>query len=451
MERLSAEDAFMLWPDERWPQDLGALALLDAAPLLDSDGDFRLDAVRQLVAGRLHRVPRFRQLLYVPPRPLGGPLWMDAPVFDIRDHIQVLALPAPGSEAELLEATEQVRQRRLDRSRPLWEMWFLTGLAGDRVGLFLRMHHAIADGMAALATIATFLDPTPSPAPAVQTRWSPAPRPTEIELLDDEGHRRRLRHRARRAKLAHPVSTARRLRDAWPALHELVAQRPPPATSLDQLVGPDRRLLLHRVRLDPIKATAHAHHATVNDILLTATAGGLRRLLASRGEPVDDIVVRIYVPVSLHPGPSPEARGNLIADMVVPLPIGVRDPTTRLALIAGDTAALKSRARPSLGALPTHGIAGRAMLTLVKHQHVNLTSTNIPGPRAPLYLAGARLLEVFPMVQLIGTVTLAVGAMSYTDQINIMTVADRDTYPDLDMFVAGLSEDLRTLRATQTA
>ena len=138
MERLTAEDQVMLWPDEIWPQDIGALAVLDGSSLLDADGRFRIEAVREAVAARLHLVPRFRQLLYVPPRRLGGPLWVDAATFDLGDHIAELPLPAPGDEAQLLRAVEQLRRRRLDRSRPLWEMWFLTGLPDRRVGLFVR-------------------------------------------------------------------------------------------------------------------------------------------------------------------------------------------------------------------------------------------------------------------------------------------------------------------------
>jgi diacylglycerol O-acyltransferase len=146
MERLTAEDQLMLWPDEIWPQDIGALAVLDGSSLLDTNGRFRIEAVREVVAGRLHLVPRFRQLLYVPPRRLGGPLWVDAPNFDLDNHIAELRLSPPGDEAKLLLATEQLRQRRLARSRPLWQMWFLTGLADRRLGLFVRMHHAIAEG-----------------------------------------------------------------------------------------------------------------------------------------------------------------------------------------------------------------------------------------------------------------------------------------------------------------
>ena len=162
-------------------------------------------------------------------------------------------------------------------------------------------------------------------------------------------------------------------------------------------------------------------------------------------------MLRIYVPVSLHHEPRAQARGNLIGQMVVPLPIGVSDPVLRLRLIAKDTAQRKARSRPSLGMVPHRGIAGRAFLKLVARQRVNVTSADIPGPEAPLYFAGARLLEVFPMVQLIGKVSLAVGAMSYAGQFNIMVVADRDAYPDLDIFVAGVQDELRALAARRSA
>jgi WS/DGAT/MGAT family acyltransferase len=451
IERLTAEDELMLWPDEVWPQDIGALAVLDGSNLFDPDGRFRIEAVRAAVDSRLHLLPRFRQLLYVPPRRLGGPLWVDAPAVDLTDHVAVLALPAPGDEAALLRAVEQLRRGPLrntrTRSRPLWEMWLLTGLQGRRVGLFVRLHHAIADGMAGVATIATFLDLTPAPTAGPAQPWTPAPAPTPGELLDDKRRRHRRQLRDALSVLGHPVTTGRRVLAAWPTMRELLAARAMPATSLDRLVGPDRTLALMRSSLDTVKQIAHTCGATVNDVLLTVIAGGLRGLLSSRGEPVDGVVLRIYVPVSLHQEPRAQARGNLIGQMVVPLPVGVTDPARRLALIATETAERKARSRPSLGIMPHRGIVGRAFLKLVKRQHVNVTSADIPGPEAPLYFAGARVLEVFPMVQLIGTVSLAVGAMSYAGQFNIMAVADRDAYPDLDIFAESAQDELSALAA----
>jgi hypothetical protein len=245
--------------------------------------------------------------------------------------------------------------------------------------------------------------------------------------------------------LAHPVSTVQHALAAWPAMRELLAERPLPATSLDRLVGPDHNLALVRSNLELVKKLAHAYDATVNDVLLTVTAGGLRGLLSSRGKPVEGVVLRIYVPVSLHQGPRAQARGNLIGQMVVPLPIGVSDPILRLQQVAKETARRKARSRPSLGIMPHRGIAGRVFLKLLNRQRVNVTSADIPGPEVSLYFAGARLLEVFPLVQLIGTVSLAVGAMSYSGQFTIMAVADQDAYPDLDVFAAGVRDDLNTL------
>src|SRR5829696_2515150 len=151
LERLSAQDHHsVLGDDFGWPWDIGVLATVDGARLLDGDGRVRIDEVRRQVEPRLHLLPRFRQILHRPPRGLGWPLWVDAQSFDLADHIRVFPLPASAGETQLLEACEELRRRRLDPTRPLWEMWLLPGLAQRRVGLYLRMHHAIADGVAGL-------------------------------------------------------------------------------------------------------------------------------------------------------------------------------------------------------------------------------------------------------------------------------------------------------------
>src|SRR4029450_8440007 len=134
MQRLAAEDEIMLWGDERWPQEIAALAVLDGTGLLDPAGRVRIEAVRRGVGGRLDLRPRVRQLLHVPRHGLGRPLWIDAPAFDLADHVGVLALPAPPDDAALLIPPERLRGRRLDRSRPLWRMWLLPGLPDRRVG-----------------------------------------------------------------------------------------------------------------------------------------------------------------------------------------------------------------------------------------------------------------------------------------------------------------------------
>jgi diacylglycerol O-acyltransferase / wax synthase len=450
IERLTAEDQLMLWPDEIWPQDIGAVAVLEGSNLLDPDGRFRIEVVKELIGSRLHPVPRFRQLLYVPPRQLGAPLWVDAPAFDLAEHLRVLPLLAPGDEVQLLRAVEQLRRRRMDRSRPLWEMWFLTGLPERRVGLFMRTHHCIADGIAGVATMGAFLDATPDATPVSAPPWIPAPLPSATELRADSRRRRSEELGRRLSGLAHPVSNVQHMLAAWPAMREILAETGFPPTSLDRIVGPDRNLALIRASMEQIREAAHSHDAKVNDVLLTVIAGGLRALLRSRGEPVDDVVLRVYVPVSLRHGQYAQARGNQIAQMVVPLPIGVADPASRLQEIAEETAKRKARSRPSLGKLPHRGIAGRAFLKVVDQQRVNVTTADLPGPEIPLYLAGARLLELFPLLPLIGKVSLGVGAISYAGQFNITAVADRDACPAIDVFVAGVRNELRALSASMT-
>jgi diacylglycerol O-acyltransferase len=445
VERLTAEDQLMLWPDEIWPQDIGALAVLDGSSLLDPSGRFRIEAVQEVIASRLHMVPRFRQLLYVPPRRLGGPLWVDATAFDLTDHVAVLPVPAPGDEAQLLLAVEQLRRRRLDRSRPLWEMWFLTGLPERRVGLFVRMHHAIADGIAGVATVAAFLDTTPDATAGSARPWAPAPMPTDSELVEDK-RRRHVDELGRVfSTFARPVTTLRRVRATWPMLRKLVTAKPAPRTSLDRRVGPDRNLALVRSDLDQVKKIAHAHDATVNDVLLAVTAGGLRELLRRRGEPIEDVTLPVYVPITLRQGPREQARGNLIGQMVVPLPIGVSDPDQRLRQIAEATAERKAESHPNLGTMFRSRIARWALLKFLDRQPVSVTTADVPGPPAPIYLAGGRLLEVFPVLPLIGRVSLGVAALSYAGQFNITVVADHDAYPDIGIIAAGMRDDLRTL------
>ena len=440
IERLSTSDEIMLWPDESWPQEIGALAVLDGAPLFDTDGRFRIERVREVIASRLSRLPRLRQLLYVPPRDLGGPLWIDDPTFDISAHVQAISVAAPDEDA-LLCAVEEIRARRLDRNRPLWELWLLTGMPNQRIGMFVRLHHCVADGMAGIATIGTLLDLEPDTPLTPAEPWTPAPRPADAELEADASHRRA-------GVWRHAPERMGRVLHELPALRELFFQPTLRSTSLDVRVGGGRKVALVRYRLDMVTAVAHANRAKVNDVFLAAVAAGLRALLRSRGESVDGEVIRIYVPMSLHSGQRESARGNEITQMVVELPIDEPDSATRVRLIAEETARGKARTRPSVGGMPVHGLAGRALLKLIERQRVNVESADLPGPPIPLYLAGAPVLEVFPLLPLIGHVSLGVGALSYAGQFNIGVVADRDTYPDLDLFVAAVRADLRSLEAT---
>ena len=182
LDRLSASDLFLLmWDDYGWCSDLGALAILDGTGLLDDHGGVRIDALR--LEPRLHLVPRFRQLLYRPRLGLGWPLWVDAPSLDLADHIRVHPLAAPADEAALVQACQQLARRRLDPARPLWELWLLPGLPDRRVGAYLKLHHAVADGAAGVAAFGALLDATPEAPPAVAPPWTPTPFTLETRPL----------------------------------------------------------------------------------------------------------------------------------------------------------------------------------------------------------------------------------------------------------------------------
>jgi diacylglycerol O-acyltransferase / wax synthase len=448
IERLSAQDlAALWWDDYGWPGDIGGLIIVDGAGLAGRDGRFPIDAVRQAIGPRLDAFPRFRQLLCRPARGLGWPLWVDAPSFKLADHVRVFPLPPPGDQAQLLLACEQLRRQRLDPSRPLWEAWFLPGLPHGQTGLFLRMHHAMADGATGVAAFGALFDLAADAAGPAAAPWTPTPIPSAGELLSDNLRRRA--HGLGRAlsNLAEPAATLQRAQATWPAWQQTFAEQRAPRTSLNRPIGPDRKLAIIGGRLDLVKKTAHVHGATVNDVVLAAIAGGLRELLLSREEPVGDLTLRAMVPVSLHgkqPGP---ATGNQDGWMVVPLPVGEPGHLHRLHLITTQTAERKKNAHPQV----TSGIfrfafAQRALCHhLPRQRYMNISVSNIPGPPVPLYLAGARLLEMFPLVPITGNMTLGIGVLSYAGQLNITAVADRDGCPDVEVFTHGLRSALDEL------
>jgi diacylglycerol O-acyltransferase / wax synthase len=271
-------------------------------------------------------------------------------------------------------------------------------------------------------------------------------------LLVDNVRRRADRAVRALSTVAHPLERTRRVRQGWPALRELVVAAPGPVTSLGRLIGPGRELALLRSDLADVKVIAHAHDAKINDVLLAAIAGGVRRLLQSRGETIENLSVPIYVPVSLRLGPGGEqVGGNLISQMIIHLPIGESDPARQLQLISAESAARKALQRTPLGELFRNKLLAGVMLKLVARERVNIVSADLPGPPIPLYFAGAQVLEVFPLVNLIGTVSLGVAALSYAGTFNITIVADADTYPDLEEFARGARTALEALAARSSA
>jgi WS/DGAT/MGAT family acyltransferase len=229
-------------------------------------------------------------------------------------------------------------------------------------------------------------------------------------------------------------------------MRELFTEGSAPQTSVNRRIGSDRTLAIIRSRLDVAKEIAHAHHAKVNDVLLTAVARGYRALLESRGERVDDLVLRAFVPVSLHEEQPGQEQGNIDAAMVVPLPIGEADDARLLERIAAESATRKEKARPSGGAIFRSIAVQRAFLWYTPYQRMmNAYVTDVPGPPVPLYVAGAPIRELFPLVPILGNMAIGVGALSYADQLNITVVADRQLCPDLGIYVDGVERALGAL------
>jgi diacylglycerol O-acyltransferase len=255
---------------------------------------------------------------------------VDAPSFNLADHVRVQALAGPGDEAQLLQTCQQLAQRRLDPVRPLWELWLLPGLSQRRVGAFLKVHHVLADGPAAMAAFGALLDPTAEAPDREAPSWLPTPLPSAAELLRDNLRRRRRELGRGWSGLVHPARTLRVARRALQAWGEVLTDKPAPRTSLNHPVGTERRLAVVRGRLEVAKQIAHVHNAKVGDVVLAAVAGGLRQLLAGRGEDVDGLVQRAMVTVSQHHEQPDQAQGNKPGWMMVPLPLGETDPVRRL-------------------------------------------------------------------------------------------------------------------------
>jgi WS/DGAT/MGAT family acyltransferase len=429
------------------PAHVAGLCLVEAGPLLREDGELDLAAIRCRLERRLSRVPELRRVVGRPPPLCGPPLWVDDTDFSIERHVRAARVDPPGDEASLLRTAERLLRTRLDRSRPLWELWFLTGLAGDRLGMLFKVHHALADGLAAIALVASLADidgdaTGPPPAP-----WRPEPTPPARALLAD-GLRRRAGALA--ATLRHPVRLVRELSSVVGDVAEtLRAAASSPRTSLHALPGRARLLRAVHLDLEEARASAHAHGATVNDVLLAVVAGGLRELLLARGEPVADRDLNVSVPAALRGAGAARELGNAVGVMIVAVPPEEPDARRRLERIAARTRAAKAEQQP---AYVQDLMAWLAALGLsqpfARHQRlVHTFVTNVPGPRETISLLGARIESVLPLVGLAGNVTVLFAALSYRGRFDVAVVADAAACPDVDVVVDGMSRAWRALTA----
>jgi len=448
-EPLSAADRSSL-ASERGPVNMA----VGGALVFEGGPGLAYGAVRERLQARLHLIPRYRQKLVEAPLGIAGPAWADDEDFDLDWHLDHARLPAPDG---LPDYVGRVMSHKLDRSRPLWELHVVDGLADGGTALVTKMHHALVDGVAAVDVGTVLLDPSPEPLdiPPPAEPWSPRP-------YDPGAHLARLAatpfmraqqlalDTARRALETSPRSAADELRRTTDLLVELARQRPQaPMTPLNEPLGPNRRYAIVRTDLQAVKAAAKATGGSVNDVLVAAVAGMLRRYLPELGGTTGREPVAL-VPVSVRKESERGAMGNRISMVFVDLPTDIEDPARRVSHVSAETRALKGSAAVRAGGFlagangwvppAVSSVLVRAMGGVRAH---NLVISNLPGPQQPFYMNGARLLWASPVVPINpANQRLTVGILSYDGGVTFGLLADRDLDPPVAEAAAALDEAL---------
>jgi diacylglycerol O-acyltransferase / wax synthase len=406
------------------PMHVAALMLLEGAALRDEAGALRLEEIRRHVERRTRAVERLHQVLGRSGDHRRTLVWREAPDFDIAHHVQASLLPPPGDEETLLRVCSDLNAPPLDRTRPLWDLWLLDGLADGRVAALLRLHHVVADGSAALELFSCLFDHDSGARLAGGSPEAPEPSPA---TTGGAGPLARLG----RAMTMTALRVGR--------LATLVRLGRAPALPWNQPVGRRRVHRLARADLARAKAVAHRHGGKVNDVVLTAVAGGAHRLLASRGSDPD---LDLHVSVAASIRRPDQQGGNRVGVRIVAVPVGETDAVRRLRVVAARTTA--QRRRPPLQ--PSGRFLQHWLVRVMAHQRlINLVLSNMPGPTERLWFAGAGVDEMFQLSPVQGNCAIGVGVLSYAGQLNVEVVADPDVVPDVEAFEEGVLETLEQL------
>ena len=446
-DRLTAIDAsFLAQEGPTSHMHIGALTILEGpAPPF---GEF-LDLIRS----RLHLVPRYRQKLSFPPVETGRPVWVDDPNFNLEYHVRQTALPRPGSESQLFKLVSRIFSQQLDRSKPLWEMWVIEGLEGGRWALISKTHHSVIDGVSGVDLATVMFDVTPEMRVVdhPDEAWEPAAEPTPAALIASGAvgiARTALGAAARVAHLAtRPQEAASEVRDGLEGIGELVwaGLNPAPDTPLNVEIGPHRRYRVVKADLADFKLIKDELGGTVNDVVLAVVSGALRQWLRSRGVRAEGLELRALVPVSVRAPDAGGQLGNQIVAMRGPLPVYVDDPVARLKVVRQGMGELKE-SKQAVGAAVLAGAQGFAPPTVLAQASrlnfstrlFNLIVTNVPGPQFPLYVAGRKMDDLYPIAFLPKDHALALAIMSYDGGLNFGLLGDYDALPDIDAFADGL-------------
>jgi WS/DGAT/MGAT family acyltransferase len=414
-----------------------------------------VEALREKIAARLDRAPRFRQRLAFPPLRLAEPCWVDDPSFDLSHHVTTVGDHDTAlSASRFAQLTDTALSEPLDRARPLWEVRLAPRLDDGRVGVIFKMHHALVDGRSAVELALLLFDLTPDPGPEVPSSWTAAPPPSATRLALDAFASSTLEPlRAARGvgRLARPgeagiTGTLRRAALAF----EQDLLRSAPDSFLNGRIGPRRVLVRHRASMADVIAAKHRAGATVNDVCLAAVAGALRGLARLRGETPQSL--KAMVPVDVRVEGQREHLGNRITFAFVQLPVATRSRAGRLEQVRRETAAFKHSGRPAgtgavlgaLGLLPDP-MKNRAARLASSKRVFNLTVSNIPGPRFPVYMLGAELSEAYPVVPIAAEHALSIGMFSYRDHMCFGLYADPEMLPEVHELAGLLDGEITAL------
>ena len=423
---------------------------------LPAGGDPGVAAVRELLDARLSLLPRFRRRLSEPHTGgLSWPSWVEDDTFDVASHVRRASLPAPGGEEELLDWLGDFYSHRLDRAHPLWEMTLLDGLEGGRWAIAAKVHHCLIDGMSGASVTTLILDAEPDPGQrsmGLLETFEPPP--------DNE---RRVRWPLSAVTDAvrggvdvalHPHKLGEMLARSRGLVELLVRDeiRGAPRTSINVEIGAGRRMAAVAAALEDLKEIKRALGGTVNDVILAASAGGLRRLLRSRGEELHPRGIRAMVPVSVRSDSEKVALGNRVSSLFVDLAAAEPDPLARYRKTVAAAEELKhgSQAASSEAVVELAGYAPPVLHAAVAQlsftpRLFNVTITNIPGPQVPLYALGARLRRIIPLVPIFAYHAVGIAVASYDGEVVFGISGDRASVPDLDVLAAGIEESIAEL------
>lgn len=456
-ERLSAQDSSFLHFEHRaTPMHVAAIAIFESGCLATADGGVDIARIAEHIEARLPQLPRYRRRLARMPVS-GQPIWIDDARFSLGWHLRRAALPRPGSTQDLRELVGRILSQRLERSRPLWEVWIIEGLAGGRFALVAKTHHSLVDGVAGANLLTLLLDTSAQAPPTIRLPYRPASAPGPVELLLDEAARGlagvgallgavRAGVRDPRAGLARAVTAGSAVAHALDA-----AVRRPEPTVLNGPIGPHRRIAWLALDLAAVKAVKQRLGGTVNDVVLAVVAGGLHRFFGPADAFPTRLDYRIVVPVNMRP-PGDVQAANRVSAHFLSLPVAEPDPLRRYREIrarserakrsaAAQGIDLMTRLLDQLGA-PWMTRFGVRLASGLHPYH--LIVTNVPGPPMPLYLLGAPLVELYPHLPLFAHQGLGVAALSYGGKIGFGLIADYERVSELealaDSFTAAFAE-----------